>query len=294
VTVIAIMGAAGHVASKVCELLLEAGEKVRVMEHTRDLGHLRQRGAEVIAGDASSVEALRALFASASAALVLLPEDVSDPSFVENRVAMSRAIRDALRAEGVSHVVALSAVGADSADAAGPPAGLHIFERDLGELEGLNLLVIRSAMYMDYLLAPLPMIKAEKVNGSATKADVRFPMVATIDVAREAADHLRKRDFTGHQVKVLLGPEDVSMSEATGAIGMRLGIPELPYVEFPPDAVRGALQQAGMSEEAAGLIVDLQLALNDGRKFEGVQRTTESTTLTRLDDFLDGALAKEE
>jgi uncharacterized protein YbjT (DUF2867 family) len=294
VTLIAIMGAAGHVASKVCELLLEAGEKVRVMEHNRDLGQLRQRGAEVVTGDASSVDDLRALFASATAALVLLPDDVSDSSFVENRVVMSRATRDALRAEGVNHIVALSAVGAERADAAGPPAGLHIFEQDLGELEGLNLLVIRSAMYMDYLLAPLPMIKAEKVNGSATKADVRFPMVATIDVAREAADRLRKMDFTGRQVKVLLGPEDVSMSEATSAIGMRLGIPELPYVEFPPDAVRGALQQAGMSEEAAGLIVDLQLALNDGRKFEGVQRTAESTTLTRLDDFLNGALAKEE
>ena len=289
---IAIMGAAGHVGSKVCDLLLEAGEQFRVLEHNRDLAQLRQQGVEVVSGDASKVDDLRALFASASAALVLLPEVVSDPSFVENRVVMSRAICDALKAEGVSHVIALSAVGADRADAAGPPGGLHVFEQDLGELEDAHLLVIRATMYMDYLLAALPMITSEKVNGSATKADVRFPMVATIDVAREAADRLRKRNFTGHQVKLLLGPEDVSMSEATSAIGMRLGIPELPYVEFPPDAVKGALQQAGMSEQVAGLIVDLQLALNDGRKFEGVQRTTESTTLTRLEDFLDRAFSE--
>ena len=288
---IAIMGAAGHVGSKVCDLLLESGEQFRVMEHTRDLAHLRERGADVVRGNASTVDDLRALFASASAALVLLPEDVTDPSFVENRVVMSRAIRDALAAEGVNHVVALSAVGADRADAAGPPAGLHIFEEDLAELDA-NVLVLRSTMYMDYLLAALPMIKSEKVNGSATKADVRFPMVATIDVAQEVADRLRKRDFTGHQVKLLLGPEDVSMSEATSAIGMRLGIPTLPYVEFPSDGVKGALQQAGMSEQVAGLIVDLQLALNDGRKFEGVRRTNESTTLTRLGEFLDRALSE--
>ena len=72
---------------------------------------------------------------------------------------------------------------------------------------------------MDYLLGALPMITSEKVNGSATKADVRFPMVATQDVAREAADRLKKMDFVGHEVKLLLGPEDITMTEATKAIG---------------------------------------------------------------------------
>ena len=290
---IAIMGAAGNVGRKVCDLLLEAGEQIRVLEHVRDLTHLRQRGAAVVRGDASRIDDLRALFATASVALVLLPEDVSDPSFVENRVAMSRAIRDALNAEGVTHIVALSTVGAVRADAPGPPGGLHVFEQDLGQLTDANLLVIRSAMYMDYLLAALPIITSEKVNGSATKSDVRFPMVATLDVAREVTDRLRKRDFSGHQVRLLLGPEDVSMSDATRAIGSRLGIPELPYVEFPPDGVKKALQQAGMSEQVAGLIVDMQLALNDGRYLDGVRRTPESTTPTRLEDFLDLALSAE-
>ena len=40
-------------------------------------------------------------------------------------------------------------------------------------------------------------------------------MIATADVAREAAERLARRDFTGHTAKLLLGPEDVSMREAT-------------------------------------------------------------------------------
>ena len=40
----------------------------------------------------------------------------------------------------------------------------------------------------------------------------------------------------------------------------------------------------------AGLIVDMQLALNEGVYFEGVRRTRESTTHTRLEDFLICAL----
>jgi uncharacterized protein YbjT (DUF2867 family) len=290
--VIAVMGAAGNVGSAVVRLLLEAGQEVRILEHTRDLTEFRARGADVVKGDAMKVEDLRSLFAGVSAALVLLPEDVADPSFVENRVAMSRAIRDALSAEGVSHVVVLSAVGASRADAPGPPGGLHLFEQDLNELSAANVMVLRSAFYMDYLLAALPMIQAQQVNGSATSADARFPMVATEDVAREAADRLTKRDFKGHEVKLLLGPEDVTMSEATQAIGKRLGMPDLPYVEFPPDGVMGALIGAGMSDQVAGLIVDMQLALNEGLYFEGVQRAAESTTPTSLDEFLSKALGK--
>ncbi|HEV3473042.1 MAG TPA: NAD(P)H-binding protein, partial [Actinomycetota bacterium] len=255
-----------------------------------DLTHLGQQGAEVVRGDATSEQDLRALFAEGSAALVLLPENVADPDFVENREVMSRAIRDALRAERLSHVVALSTVGAERADAPGPPGGLHSFEQDLAELESANLLLLRSATYLDYLLAALPMITAQKINGSAIEAGVRIPMVATADVAREAAERLTKRDFDGHQVKVLLGPEDVTMAEATRAIGQRLGMPDLPYVEFPPDGVRAALREAGMSEQVAGLLVDLQLALNSGRYYEGVERTEDSTMPTRLDDFLRGAL----
>src|SRR5687768_16456822 len=102
VMVIAIMGAAGNVGSKVADLLLQAGDEIRVLQHARDLAELGARGAEVVKGDATKVHDLRVLFAGVSAALVLLPDNVGDPSFVENRATMSGVIRDALRAENVS------------------------------------------------------------------------------------------------------------------------------------------------------------------------------------------------
>jgi uncharacterized protein YbjT (DUF2867 family) len=289
--VIAVMGAAGNVGSKVVDLLLEGGEEVRALQHGRDLMSLTERGVEVVKGDATDREGLEAFFEGAVAALVLLPENVADPDFVEHRRVMSAAIRDALRGSRIGHVVALSFLGAALEDAPGPAGGLHGFERDLAELD-TNVLVLRSAGYMDYLLAALPMIEAEKVNGSAIDADAPFPMVATLDVAREAADRLRRRDFSGHEFGLLLGPEDITMALATGAIGARLGLPDLPYVQFPPEGVKGALTGAGMSEEVAGLVVDMQLAVSDGRYFEGVRRTPASTTPTLLEDFLATALPR--
>jgi uncharacterized protein YbjT (DUF2867 family) len=287
---IAVTGAAGNVGGKVAHLLLEAGEEIRALEHNRDLSGLRKRGAEVVSGDVSSVDEFTDFLDGARAALVLLPENMADPDFVENRAAMARAMCDAIRKSGVRHVVALSAAGAARADAPGPPAGLHGFEQDLRTLDNTNVLVLRSAAYMDYLLAALPMIQAQKVNGSAVDPNVRVPMIATRDVAREAAQRLRLQDFTGHEIKLLLGPEDVTMSEATRAIGERIGIPDLPYVQFPPDAVKGALLGAGMSEQAAGLVVDVQLAWNERIYFEGIERTPDSVTPTRFGDFLRQAL----
>ena len=117
-------------------------------------------------------------------------------------------------------------------------------------------------------------------------------MIATRDVAAEAAERLARRDFSGHEAKVLLGPEDVTMREATAAIGKRLGKPDVPYMEFPPDDLRGALMGGGFSEEAASKLVEQQLAVNEGRFDAGVGRTPENTGSTTLDDFLDGALGR--
>jgi uncharacterized protein YbjT (DUF2867 family) len=288
---IAVMGAAGNVGSKVADLLLRQNEKVRVFEHERKLEEFRERGAEVVTGDATNVEDLESLFKDAFATFVLLPENVADPQFVATRSKMSRAIADALRETRVSHVVALSAVAVDQENVAGPPAGLREYEERLVELEDINVLVLRSAFYMDYLLANLPLIQSQTINGSAIKGDLKFPMIATQDVAREAAERLVRRDFTGYQVKMLLGPEDVSMREATRVLGSLLGLPELPYVEFPPADMKGALLAAGMSEEAASLLVDMQLSLNEGHQFDGVRRTAETTTPTRLEEYLKATLS---
>ena len=82
------------------------------------------------------------------------------------------------------------------------------------------------------------------------------------------------------------------MKEATRALGVALGIPDLPYVEFPPEGVKAALQGVGMSEEFASLLVEMQIAVNEGRLMDEVQRTPETTTPTRLEEFVRSALTR--
>lgn len=287
---IAVMGAAGNVGSKVADRLLGEERQVRVLEHRRKLDGLAARGATVVGGDAASPGDLRELFDGAGTALVLLPEDLAAPDFTASRSRMSAAIADALAGSGVEHVVVLSTVGAGLADAFGPPAGLRELEQRLSRLEEIDVLVLRSGFYMENLLAALPMVQSQNLNGSAIDPDLPIPMVASRDVAVEAAARLLRRDVTGHQVKLLLGPEDVTMAAATRAIGDRLGLPGLPYVQFPPEGVRAALAGAGLSEEAAALMVEMQLAMNRGWPFASVRRTAGTATPTTLETFLKEAL----
>jgi len=234
----------------------------------------------------------RCSFKGAEAALVVLPDDVADPHYVSNRSEMSRAITRALREQHVSHVVMASSIGADRERGVGPIGGLHELEELLFGLEDANVLSLRAAWHMENLLANLPMIQEQKMNGSAIKGDHPFPMIATVDIAEKAAQHLLHRGFTGHTVETVLGPQDVSMNEATRALGAALGIPDLPYVEFPPEGVKAALLGIGMSEEFASLLVESQIGINEDRTLEGVQRSAETTTPTRLDEFLRSALPR--
>jgi uncharacterized protein YbjT (DUF2867 family) len=289
---IAVMGGSGNVGGKVADVLLHEGQDVRVFGRSEErLEPLGRRGAEVAVGDAMRLDDLQMLFKDAVSALVVLPDNVADPHYVATRSEMSRAITQALRDKRVGHIVFASSIGADRDRGVGPVAGLHELEELLFGLEEANVLSLRAAMHMEQnLLGSIPMIKEQKVNGGVIKGDLRFPMIATIDIAQRAAGHLAHREFFGHTVETILGPKDVTMNEVTLALGAALGIPNLPYVEFPPDGVRAALQGAGMSEEFASLLVEMQLAVNEGRMMDEVERRAETITPTRVDEFLGTAL----
>ncbi len=288
---IAVMGASGNVGSKVTDLLLDQGEDVRVFGRSGErLEPFGGRGADVVVGQAIELDDLRALFEDAASALVVLPDDVTDPHYASNRSAMSRAITEALRERHVGHVVMASSIGADRDRGLGPINGLHELEELLFGLEDANVLALRAAWHMENLLASLPMIQGQGVNGGAIRGDHAYPMIATVDIAERAARHLLDRDFTGHTVETILGPQDVTMNEATRVLGAALGKPDLPYVEFPPEGVKAALQGIGMSEEFASLLVESQIAINEDRVLDDAGRASATTTPTGLEEFLRGAL----
>ncbi len=273
---IAVMGASGNVGSKTADRLLQDGQDVRVFGRSAErLEPLRQSGAEVIVGDAINPDDLQGLFRGAEGALVVLPDNVADTDYVSNRSKMSKAIVQALADQRVRHVVMASS---------------HELEDLLFSLEGADVISNRAALHMEQNLLPaIALIQTQRINATALRRDVKLPMIATVDIAARAASHLVRRDFSGREVETVLGPEELTMDEATQAIADVLGVTEVRYIELAPQDARAALQGAGMSEAFASLLVEAQVTINHGL-FDGVVRTPESTTPTTIHDFLTAAM----
>src|SRR5438445_6340970 len=104
------------------------------------------------------------------------------------------------------------------AEGAGPVSGLHSSEQKLNAIEGLNVLHLRAAYFMENNLAAIGMIHGMGLVGNALLPALTIPMAATRDVGEYAGQRLLHLDFSGKQTRELLGERDLSMTEATAVI----------------------------------------------------------------------------
>ena len=290
---ITVMGSTGQTGGATALRLLEAGEHVRALGRSADrLAALRDAGAEPFPVDASDASALTEAFRGADAAYVLLPFAPEVPDEHAHMAQLGEAIVTAVRAAGVPHVVAVSAVGADLPSGTGFLTGLHAQEQRLQTLTDVaHVLALRPGWYFENAYGWLPVIAEEGVIADSVAPDAPLPMIATRDVGAAAAAALRSRDWTGFAVRELLGPRDLTYAQLARMIGAAIGRPDLAYVQLPEDDLRAALAAAGWSPDATRLQVEMNRVFSDGSVAARATRTAGSTTPTRFEDFAAADLA---
>src|SRR5271156_875945 len=232
-----ILGASGNTGSIIADSLLSRGEKARVVG--RDTGRLQRfvrKGAEAFTATVSDSAALTKAFSGARAAYLLLPPAKSR----EDQERESDAIAKAVTESGLRYAVNLSSYGAQVPEGTGPVAGLHSSEQKLNAIDGLKVLHLRAAYFMENNLAAIGMIHEMGIFGNALLRDLKIPMAATRDVGDYAAQRLLHLDFSGKQTRELLGERDLSMTEATAVIARGIGKPDLRYQQFTYDQVQQA------------------------------------------------------
>lgn len=104
--------------------------------------------------------------------------------------------------------------------------------------------------------------------------------------SQTAAKALTARDWNGVVVHELLGPRDLTYTEATRILGERIGKPDLQYVQFSYADTARALMEGGLSESFAKLYVAMTQAFNEGVVKPRDGRTPENTTPARFEDFV--------
>jgi uncharacterized protein YbjT (DUF2867 family) len=282
----AIIGATGHIGSRVADILLSKGEKVRVIG--RDMSRLQQfvnRGAKAVAGDLKDTSFLTGVFKGVDAVFAMIPPDYAAPNFRSYQDVVGSSIATAIGTAAITHVVNLSSQGADLPRGSGPILGLHDQETRLNVLRGVNVLHLRPTYFMENLLANVPLIHEHGFAGSAVRGDLKFAMIATADIAERAAGHLLARDFSGSSVRDLLGQRDLSLQEAFTVIGRRIGILDLAYRQFSPEEFDQALINMGMSRDMSRLMIEMSEALNRGLFAVNRPRNPDNTTPTSIESF---------
>jgi uncharacterized protein YbjT (DUF2867 family) len=282
-----ILGASGNTGHVVAKTLLARGQKVRAVgRNATHLQPLAANGAETFLADLTDASALAKAFHGADSAYVLIPPNHTSPDYRALQDRTADAIADALQRAGVKHIVSLSSFGADKSSGTGPVVGLHNLEQKLNQIASANVLHLRAGYFM---ANALPQVAAIRMAGSTVgplRGDLKLPLIDTHDIGAAAADALLRLDFQGKQTQELHGQRYLDYSEATSIIGKAIGKPNLGYVHAPNDQVRAAMVQSGMSDNMAGLILEMAAALNAGHMRMLEPRDLRNTTPTPFETFV--------
>lgn len=284
---ITIIGATGHVGGRIADILIEKGEKVRLVARSIDL--LRPfvgKQAQALVGDAMDTEFLVKAFTDADAVFTLIPPNYKTENFIAYADKIGERIARALEITRVKYVVNLTSIGGELSDGTGPIVGLNHMENRLNRIKGLNVRHVRAGFFMENLIGNIDLIRSKGINGGASRGDLKLPMIATKDIAAYAAERLLRRDFAGSSVRYLLGHRDLSMIEATAIIGRKINKPDLAYVMFPYEEAEKGMVAAGLSSDMSRLYIEMSKAFNDGH-IKTEKRTPENTTVTSFETFCD-------
>lgn len=271
----------GNIGRPLAEALLAAGESLVVIQRDPSkVADLAARGVRVVAGSIDDAATLERAFEGVDHVFWLTPPNYS-PAYAEWTSSTAKTAAAVAAKAGVKRAVVLSSVGAHN-DGNGPVTLMrHVEEAFRAQLP--NVLALRPAYFMENFLQELGTIKTDGAWYMTVKADEKLPLVATRDIAAVAAEELRAA-WSGHRIRGIHGPADVSMSEVAGIL---TGVLEknVSFVTVPVAAALDGMRAAGVPEFVVTLYSGMLEGLANGRLAPAEPRSAETTTPTGFATF---------
>lgn len=237
---ILVTGATGTCGKQTVQRLLELGAEVRAGARSEEAGKkLAARGAEVVPFDFDRPETLRPAFAGVASAFLVTP-------FVDKPLPLVEAAVEAARAEDVSHLVRLSAAGADPRSEAALPR-----KHGLGELavqrSGLGWTVLRPTFFMDNFVNLQARAIATTGRFYGASHGGRTAYISSRDIAGVAAAVLTEPKAQAGLTLELTGGEALSDAEVAERLGDVLR-KAVEYVDLDPAQYAEGLRGQGTPE----------------------------------------------
>jgi uncharacterized protein YbjT (DUF2867 family) len=162
---------------------------------------------------------------------------------------------------------------------------MGLAEVELNRLEGVNVLHLRAGYFYTNLLLSVGLIKSDGIIGNMfTIPEGDFTVVDPYEIAVAAADALADQNFVGHSFRYIVSDE-TGTDEIARLIGKEIGKPDLKWVKFAPQDLKGALLGYGFAEGAAEEYVEMFSALDRGVLFEDYIRHKPRLGRVTIEDF---------
>ncbi len=262
----AIMGATGNVGGAAARSLLAAGHKVRaVLRDQAKAAAWEALGAEIAIAAVEDVGALAEAFSGTEGVFVMVPPNFApDPDFTSARVAAANQTA-ALAAAKAPKVAALSSIGGERQSGLGLITQVHILEEALGTLQ-IPAVILRPGWFMENALWDVaPARQTGEMASFLEPLDKPFPMVATADIGRAAAEALAQT-WSGTRVIEIEGPKRYTQIEIATLLGNALGgrVAAKSDLSCARPGLRGGsvqLESAGVAADRSGPHAGVPLAV---------------------------------
>ena len=258
--------------------LLAKQAQVRVI--ARDpmkLSDEARRAVKVVQGSHSEAGVVAKAFKGADTVFWLVPADPQAANAYAAYVNFSRPGCEAMKAEGVKRVVAVSSLGRGWPKDAGNVTGTLAMD-DAIAATGVSFRGLACATFMDNIARQSESLKTKGVFFGVTPSDLKAPACATRDIAQVAAELLLDPAWSGVEEVPILGPEDLSPNEMAAILTDVLG-KQVSYQEMAMEDFKGMLT-GRMSEGMAQAMVDMMVAKNEGSDHLVTRSTAASTPTT--------------
>jgi len=236
---ILVTGATGNTGAAVLRALAEQNAAVRAFVHDPDK-FSAPAGVEVAAGDFRDAASIEAALAGVDHAYLVGPS-------VQDQVELETAFVEAARRAGLAHLVRLSIVGADHADArAARFMAAHAAVEEVVRASGVPWTMLRANAFMQNSLRQAQAIADQSAFYSSSSPAARVSFVDARDIGCVAAKVLTQPGHQG-QAYQLTGPEALNDDDIAARLSDVLGR-TITHVQVPWEAVRESLAGMGLPE----------------------------------------------
>ena len=254
---IVLTGSLGNISKPLTEILVKEGHEVTLIStDPNKQAQIKAMGAQPAIGNIQDLSFLIKTFTGADIVYCMNPLNFTMRDLGAWDRNMDNYIQ-AIRETGIKRVIVLSGWIAHLLKSVQP-------EKKFEALKDASITFVRPGPFYSNFYHLKDMIRHQRMIVSNYGEEDIVAFVAPEDIAAAIVEEINTPAVTGRKV-TYVASEELTCTQAAQIIGEAIGIPGLQWKAVPGEQVKQGLEATGVSPEAAGLLVEMQENMHNGK-----------------------------